>query len=70
MIDESQERLGYFERRNVFTFPKKAVKTLGNESGDDLTITLSKTDAASIADAVSENFTLGLSGGTGDIDLR
>jgi len=49
-----------------YKFPNKAVGKLAKEAGGAVTITLKTADASSIANAVSENFTLGLEGGSGD----
>ena len=47
-----------------FLFSKKSVEKLMQEADGNVTITLSNADASSVADAVSENFTLKLEGGT------
>lgn len=65
-IVQSKKNLIVTRGEASFLFSKKAVENLMQQAGGDVTITLSEANASSIADAISENFMLGLEGGTGD----
>ncbi|MBO0589239.1 S8 family serine peptidase [Sporosarcina sp. E16_8] len=65
-IIQSKKDLIVTRGETSFLFSKKAVEKLTQQAGGDVTITLSEANASSIADAISENFMLGLEGGTGD----
>jgi len=65
-IVKSKKDLVINRGETSFLFSKKAVEKLMQQAGGDATITLSKENASSIADAISENFIFNLEGGTGD----